>query len=275
MWIDSHAHLGDVDDPRLGALIAAARENGVGRILNVATSLLSSISVIRQCGVHSCLSAAVGISPFDIRDAPKDWPGRIAGLAKSPFVVAIGETGMDATNASYPPLPLQRDFFESHLRLASDLGLPVIVHSRGCEQQVLDICIASGARSAVFHCYTGPPETLSRIIGAGYTVSFSGIITFKNSALAPLVASVPLSQMLIETDSPYLAPVPYRGRQNQPAWVTLVGRAAAAAKNIDEEEFRLGIAATYSRVFSKGDGVTDEQKVSHPRGLLRRGSKGH
>jgi TatD DNase family protein len=252
MWIDSHAHLGDVDDSRLDAMIAAARECGVGRILNVATSLSSSNSAVRQCGLHSCLSAAVGISPFDVRDLhPQDLSGQLAELARNPFVAAIGETGMDATNTSYPPYALQREFFEAHLGLAASLMLPVIIHSRGCEQKALDICIASGIRSAVFHCYTGPLGTLAKIIDAGYTVSFSGIITFRNSPLSPLVAYTPLSHMLIETDSPYLAPVPHRGSRNQPAWIVCVGKAAAAIKNIDEEELCRGVAATFSRVFPR------------------------
>jgi TatD DNase family protein len=252
MWIDSHAHLGDVDDVRLSSLVAAARESKVSRVLNVATSLSSTNSVIRQCGMHSCLSAAAGISPFDAAFdlRPQDWLTQLAALARNPAVVAIGETGIDGSSTRYPPLALQRDFFEKQHGLAQSLGLPVIVHSRGCEQQALDICISSGVRSVVFHCYTGPLETLSRIIDAGYAVSFSGIITFKNSPLAPLVAYAPLSHMLIETDSPYLAPVPYRGRQNQPAWVALVGKAAAAIKKIDEEEFCRGLAATYSRMFA-------------------------
>jgi TatD DNase family protein len=250
-WIDSHAHLGDVDDLRLDTLVAAARENQVGRILNVATSLSSSISVLRQCGRHSCLSASLGISPFDVLPAPHDWLSRLETLAQSPLVAAIGETGIDATNPRYPPRALQRDFFEKHLGLAASLGLPAVVHSRGCEREALDICVSSGVRRAVFHCYTGPRETLARIIDAGYAVSFSGIITFKNTPLSPLVLDTPILQLLIETDSPYLAPVPHRGLQNQPAWVALVGKAVAAIKKIDEEECRTGIAATYSRVFTR------------------------
>lgn len=250
-WIDSHAHLGDVDDARLDTLLSAARENRVGRVLNVATSVSSSISVLRQSGLHSCLSASVGISPFDVLSAPHDWLSRLETLARSPFAAAIGETGIDSTNPRYPPHALQRDFFEKHLGLAASLGIPAIVHSRGCESEALDICVSSGVPSAVFHCYTGPLEALLRIIDAGYIVSFSGIITFKNSPLSPLVLRTPLSQLLIETDSPYLAPVPHRGLQNQPAWVALVGKTVAAIKSIDEEECSLRIAATYSRVFSR------------------------
>jgi TatD DNase family protein len=252
MWIDSHAHLSDVDDLRLSACVAAAQNNGVDRILNVGTSLSSSASVIRQCGRHPSLSAAVGISPFDVLDLrPQDVQAQLAALTRQSAVAAIGETGMDSTNPAYPPLTLQRAFFEKHLDCAKALDLPVIVHSRGCEQQALDICKASGVRMAVFHCYTGPIDTLKRIIDAGYVVSFSGIITFKKSPLSPLVAYAPLSHMLIETDSPYLAPVPHRGLQNQPAWVMYVGKAVAAIKNFDEEECGLKLSETFSRVFVK------------------------
>jgi TatD DNase family protein len=259
MWIDSHAHLAAVDDlRRLGDLVAAAGDNGVHRILNVATSLLSSNAVVRQCGLFPELSAAVGISPFDVTDvscsAPRcelqDWQGRLAALASDPAVVAIGETGIDNTNPVYPAFELQRGFFEKHLELAIGRNLPVIVHSRGCEQQALDMCISSGIRTAVFHCYTGPLETLKRIIHAGYFVSFSGIITFADSSLAPCVSYAPLSNMLIETDSPYLAPVPHRGLRNQPAWVAYVGKAVASIKKIDEEECSRVLAQTYARVFA-------------------------
>jgi TatD DNase family protein len=251
MWIDSHAHLCDVDDALQAVLIAEAQACGIDRILNAATSLSSSASVLRQCGLHRCLSAAVGISPFDVQDAPQDWRMQLAAFAKRPAVVAIGETGMDVSNPAYPPLTLQRDFFEKHLECAHAADLPVVVHSRGCERQALDMCVASGVRSAIFHCYTGSLDALTRIIDAGYVVSFSGIITFKNSTLSPLVAYTPLSHMLIETDSPYLAPVPHRGMQNRPAWVAHVGKAVAKIKKLEEEECGLLLEDTFSRTFGK------------------------
>jgi TatD DNase family protein len=253
MWIDSHAHLSDVDDQRLDGLIDDAQAHGVGRILNSATSLSSSASVIRQCRLHPCLSAAVGISPFDAAGdlRPQDLYTQLSAFAEKPEVVAIGETGMDSTNPTYPPLALQRNFFEMHLCLAKSVDLPVIVHSRGCEQQVLDMCLAADVRTVVFHCYTGPRDTLKRIVDAGYVVSFSGMITFKNSPFSPLVAYTPFSNMLIETDSPYLAPVPHRGKQNSPAWVMYVGKAVSAIKNLDEEECSLKLSETFSRVFGK------------------------
>jgi TatD DNase family protein len=257
MWIDSHAHLAAVDDlRRLGNLVAAAGDNGVHRILNVATSLLSSNTVVRQCGLFPELSAAVGISPFDCSGL-QDWQGRLAAIASDPTVVAIGETGIDNTNPVYPAFELQRGFFEKHLELAISRNLPVIVHSRGCEQQALDMCVSSGIRTAVFHCYTGPLETLKRIIHAGYFVSFSGIITFADSSLAPCVSYAPLSNMLIETDSPYLAPVPHRGFRNQPAWVVYVGKAVASIKKIDEEECSRELAQTYARVFACNQHLKD------------------
>jgi TatD DNase family protein len=252
MWIDSHAHLGDLSDLALDGVVAEAEAGGVGRILNSATSLSSSTSVARQCGLHPILSAAVGISPFDIQNLrSEDWQAQLAVLAKRPAVVAIGETGLDSTNPTYPPLALQRDFFEKHLSLAKAVSLPAVVHSRGCEQQVLDICRTAGVSTVVFHCYTGPIDTLKRIIDAGHVVSFSGIITFTNSGLVPLVSYTPLSHLLIETDSPYLAPVPHRGLRNQPAWVAYVGKAVAAIKNLDEEECGRLLEETFSRVFGK------------------------
>jgi TatD DNase family protein len=249
IWIDSHAHCAHAGDASLAAMLSEARESCVGRIINVGTSLSSSNTVCAQCEAHPQLSAATGISPFDVLSGPPDWFERLAECSRHPSVAAIGETGMDATNPAYPPLNVQRTFFERHLALAQSRSLPVIIHSRGCERTALDICIAAGISRAVFHCYTGTRETLRRIIDRGYIISFSGIITFKNSPLNDLVSFSPLSSMLIETDSPYLAPVPHRGRQNRPAWVAYVGKAVASIKNIDEEECAHRLSGTFAATF--------------------------
>jgi TatD DNase family protein len=249
LWTDSHAHLYEFSDSALDDAVAAARAVGVHRILNVATSLAASATVVRQCSRIDGLAGAVGISPLDIGSASNSWEQEILTLACATGIIAIGETGIDATNPTYPPLNLQIEFFERHCNIAKSLDVPVIVHSRGCERKALEICKSLGLRKAVFHCYTGPVDTMKKIIDAGFAVSFSGIVTFAGSPLATLVQSIPLGSILVETDTPYLAPVPHRGKPNQPAWVALVGKKIAEIRQMDEQELAAAIEATFDRVF--------------------------
>jgi TatD DNase family protein len=252
-WTDSHAHLYSCDNAALKEIVDRAHANGVHRILNAATSLSSSATVVSQCAGCAGLFAAAGISPFEVNDVPPEWEQRLLTLLADPRVIAVGETGIDATNPSYPAIDLQLSFFEKHLVLAKRLDKPVIVHSRGCERRALDMCIAAGVKRAVFHCYTGDAATLKAIVEAGYFVSFSGIVTFAKSPLVSLAACAPLDSILIETDTPYLAPVPHRGKPNQPAWVALVGKKIAEIRKMDEEEF----AAAVERNFDRAFGITD------------------
>jgi TatD DNase family protein len=249
VWTDSHAHLYGCDTAGLDALLSGAQASGVHRVLNAATSLPSSATVVSQCAGHAELLGAVGISPFDVKNNPGSWEVQLAELAAKPRIVAIGETGIDATNPSYPDLGLQIRFFEKHQGLALAHDLPLIVHSRGCERKALDICLASGIRRAVFHCYTGDAATMKAIAEAGYYVSFSGIVTFANSPLVSLAAAAPLDSMLIETDSPYLAPVPHRGKQNQPAWVALIGEKIAEIRKMSGEDFAEAVERNFDRLF--------------------------
>jgi TatD DNase family protein len=248
-WTDSHAHLYSCDNAGLCALISAARDRGVHRILNAAVSLSTSQTIVRQCAQHPGLVGAAGISPFDIGNAPDSWEETLAGYLDAPGIIAVGETGIDATNPSYPDFNMQISFFEKHLKLAFDRDLPVIVHSRGCERKALDICINAGITRAVFHCYTGPLEVMKKIIDAGFLVSFSGIITFPKTSLVSIAAAAPTDVILVETDTPYLAPVPYRGKTNQPAWVVEVGKTMARIKKMSAEDFASAVEKNFDRLF--------------------------
>ncbi len=233
MWIDAHAHLYNLDGPDLAVAITKAHKAGVDHILDTGTSIDTSRQVLRQCAEHSLLSAAVGISPFDAENLPEDWQASLESILKDPAVVAIGETGIDSTNPTYPNITSQIELFEAQLHVAVGRDLPIIIHSRGYEIKAREMCHTAGVKKAMFHCFTGDISALGKILDAGYFVSFSGIITFKNSPLVECVRYAPLSQMLIETDSPYLAPVPHRGKTNEPAWVGLVGNKVAEIKRIN------------------------------------------
>ena len=248
-WTDSHAHCDVYNDSDLGAALLRAKEAGVIRILNAATSLTSCRTVVRQCARFDCLVGAVGISPQDVSAASDSWEEELCALAKTSRIVAIGETGIDATKPSYPSFDMQVSFFERHCVLAQRLGLPVIVHSRGCERRALDICASIGVARAVFHCYTGALDTMEKIVDAGYFVSFSGIVTFNRSPLATLAAAVPLESMLIETDTPYLAPVPHRGGPNQPAWVVHVGEKIAEIRGQEPGILARAMEENFNRAF--------------------------
>jgi TatD DNase family protein len=232
-WIDLHAHLAELSDEALAQQLQRARSAGLSLIVNTATALPSARQVIRQCQSQPMLRAAAGITPFDVGELPADWDGQLGEILQAPSIVAVGEIGLDDSNPQYPPLSAQQPVFERQCVMARELDLPAIIHSRGAEELVIDQCTSLGLSKVVFHCFTGSPEALRRLIEAGYYVSFSGIITFKNSAVAELVKATPLERLFIETDSPYLAPVPHRGKPNEPARVALVGEKVAALKGIE------------------------------------------
>ena len=253
MWTDSHAHLYDLDESALTAVVQACSQAGVARIINTGTSLVSSEKDLAQCAKHPSLSgAAVGISPFEASALPGAWDERLDRLLRDSRVVAVGEIGIDVTHSAYPDISLQLPLFERQLDIALTKNLPVVLHSRGCESRAADLCIRHGVRKAVFHCFTGDIPALKTILDAGYYVSFSGIITFKNSPLTECVEYAPLDRMLIETDSPYLAPVPHRGEINRPDWVVYVGERVAEIKKTDKEKAAGIIANNMREAFGGG-----------------------
>lgn len=254
MWIDSHAHLAGLDDTACAAACARATEARVDRIVNVGTSLDECQRAIQQAARHPVLKVAVGVSPFDVTDTSPDWEQQLAAFCEEPVVVAVGETGLDATNPTYPPRERQLPFFEAQARLARDTDLPLIVHSRGAELECLNIVREIGVPRVVFHCFTGTLGDARAVLDAGYVISLSGILTFKNSPLPELLACIPLDRLLIETDAPYLAPVPHRGKTNEPAWVSLVGARVAEILDSPEAQVAAQLRETYTRVFSRDTG---------------------
>jgi len=249
MWIDAHAHLYDLDETSLDAQLNACRAAGIDCIINTGTSLESSEKVRGQCLRDPRLFAAVGISPLDAAAQPPLWEERLRKFVRADRVIAVGEIGLDTTNPAYPPLSVQQPVFERQLELAKANNLPVVVHSRGCESQTVKICAQSGVIKAVFHCFTGDINALKAVLDRGYYVSFSGIITFKNASLNACVAYAPLNRLFIETDSPYLAPQPHRGKPNQPAWVTLVGKEVARIKKKEEAVVAQAIHRNFRTLF--------------------------
>jgi len=251
MWIDTHAHLFDLNDQSLAEAINACKEAGVTAVIDTGTSLASSRVVLEQCSKQKNLFAAVGISPFDVVGLPSDWDVQIEEMIQRDRVIALGETGIDSTNPSYPDIGLQFPIFEKHLEIARQGDLPIVIHSRGSESRAVDMCRDHGVVKALFHCFTGDIRDLKKILDAGYFISFSGIITFGKSPLRDCVEYAPLDRILIETDSPYLAPVPFRGsgKKNQPAWVGLVGKRVAEIKKMEETQLARALAENFIKLF--------------------------
>lgn len=232
---DTHAHLYDCDGATLRTFVGDAAAAGVGTVINTAVSINTARAVINQCRLFpQNLRAAVGISPFDTAEAGEGWEEDLRGLLADPVTAALGEIGLDCTNPRYPALDVQMPVFVKQLEIAVDAGLPAVIHSRGMEKRTAEICHRHGVKKAVFHCFTGDREALEYILGCGYYVSLSGIITYKNSHLREIIADIPLERLLVETDTPYLSPVPHRGKPNQPAYLINTVKETARLLGIDE-----------------------------------------
>ena len=222
--IDSHAHL---DDDRfrddLSQVLERAQAAGVIRIVTVATSAATSVANVELALKHPELWATVGIQPNNIAQAgPSDWD-QVVSLAQRPGVVALGETGLDR-HWNYTSFPMQEDYFARHLELSRGTRLPLVIHCREAEADLLRMLRAEfdrhGPVLGVMHSFTGDLDTAQACLAMGLYLSFAGMLTYKNAQpLRDVAAKMPIERVLVETDSPYLAPVPVRGQRNEPAFV--------------------------------------------------------
>jgi len=238
MLVDSHCHLdfpelsGDLD-----AIFTLMRENGVGRALCISVRLEDFPRVRALAESHDHLYATVGVHP-DYEEIHEPAVEELVQLASHPKVIAIGETGLDYYRLK-GDLEWQRDRFRTHIRAARVSGKPLVIHTRSAAADTLRIMREEGAPEigGVMHCFTEAWETAQAAIAMGFYISFSGIVTFKNAqALKEVARQVPLERMLVETDSPYLAPVPFRGKTNQPGYVKYVAEEIARLKGASVEE---------------------------------------
>ena len=247
MFIDSHCHL---DFPELAEklpeLLAHMANNQVTHALCVAVDLPDFPRVRALAEQHGNLFASVGVHP-DYQDTPEPTVAQLVALADHPRVVAIGETGLDYFRLK-GDLEWQRERFRTHIRAAREAAKPLIIHTRESALDTLKIMREEGAQEVggVMHCFTENWEVAEQAMALGFYISFSGIVTFKKALTIKEVAQkMPLERMLIETDSPYLAPVPFRGKQNEPAWVKHVAEEIALLR-VDSIE---SIGRTTSRNF--------------------------
>lgn len=215
MYFDTHAHYDDEQfDTDRDGLLRAVHDSGVDLIVDPASNLASSRRVLEIAAAHDFVYCAVGVHPHDAKEMDGDSIELIRDMASSPKVVAIGEIGLDY-HYDFSPRDIQRDRFFDQLSLARELNLPVIVHEREAVQDNLDIIRSFKDVLGVVHCFSGSWETAKTILDQGWYISFTGAVTFKNAKKAPEVAAkMPIDRLMIETDSPYMAPVPMRGRRN-------------------------------------------------------------
>lgn len=256
---DAHTHV-DIMGLPVDGVLAAASAAGIKRVVNVGCDLDSSHWSVNTAGEYDTVWAAVAIHPNESLNATAAAAGNsmksvldeIETLARSPRVVAIGETGLDYYR-DYAPRDVQRAYFRGHIEIARRTGKAVMIHDREAHDDVLSI-LAEYAPwppySVIFHCFSGDAAMAAKCAAAGYLMSFAGNVTFKNAdALRAAAQVAPAGLMLAETDAPYLTPVPHRGKPNSPAMTAYTIRYLAALKNLDIRDFCVQLQATGSRVF--------------------------
>ena len=237
MLIDSHAHLEmkEFDHDREKA-VERARQAGVGFIVTVGTNLALSRKAVELAERHEYIYATVGIHPHDVVNTDNKTFDTLLGLAHRKKVVAYGEIGLDFFR-NISPQEKQLDLFGLQLELAHELKLPVIIHDRNAHEQTLKMVKTSSVRRGVFHCFSGDYDMAKQCIDLGFYISIPGVVTFdKAKTIQDVAQRVSLSSLLLETDAPYLAPIPHRGKRNEPSFIIHTAKKVAELKGLSLEE---------------------------------------
>ena len=256
MFVDTHAHLyhpkfnGDRD-----AMIERAFEAGVQAILMPAIDVPSIEAALRLCERYDGLYAMSAIHPSDVKEATDADFEQVVGFCAHPKVVAVGESGLDYYwDRTFDAK--QHDYLRRHVRLAAEADLPLVLHNRDATPDLIRIIREERAAlpepdrlRGVFHCFTGTPAEAEVVAGLGFLIGLGGILTFKNGGLDEVAAAAPLDQILLETDAPFLAPTPHRGKRNEPAYVPLVADKLAAVRGLSVEDVARHTTANAHRLF--------------------------
>ena len=255
MLVDSHCHL-DFPDfaPELEGVVARAEAAGVGRIVTISTRVRRHAQVLAIAERFPNVTCSVGTHPHHAHEELDITVDDLVARAQHPKVVAIGEAGLDY-HYDNSPRDAQEQGFRTHIAAARATQLPLVIHAREADEdtaRILEDEMGKGPFPAVLHCYTGGPELARRAIALGCHIGFTGIVTFKNSgALREIAASLPADRFLVETDAPYLAPLPYRGKRNEPAYVTQVAKVLAEVRGVTPEEIARQTTENFFRLFAK------------------------
>jgi TatD DNase family protein len=251
--IDTHCHLdAEAFQQDVEEVIQRAIDSGSERMLTIGIDLATSQAAVVLANRFDCVSAVVGIQPnYAHQASPADWE-QIVELSRHPQVVAIGETGMDKY-WDFAPLDVQEEYFVRHIQHSQKTGLPFIVHCREAEAEVVEVLKREAAGeplNGVMHSFCGDAETAKHCLELGMHISFAGMLTFrKNDALRQVAATVPPDRLLVETDSPYLAPHPNRGKRNEPAWVRFTAECLAEVHGLTAEQLAEITTANAKRLF--------------------------
>ena len=247
-WVDSHCHVHDERIPDgTAAAVAAAAEAGVTTLVSVGCDRVTSLAAIAAAAEHSGVYATVGLHPHDAVNGVDT----IADLFDVDGIVAIGECGLDYYY-DHSPREIQQRVFAEQIAIANDRDLPLVIHTRDAWDDTFAVLAETGVPTrTIFHCFTGGPDEARRALEIGALLSFSGIVTFKGAPEVQAAATLcPLDRMLVETDSPYLAPVPHRGKPNRPAWVPHVGQHIADLRDMAVADVAIGTTNNARRVFA-------------------------
>jgi len=252
MLVDSHCHLDFIEfAPERAAVIARARAAGVGAMLTIGTRLDEFPGVRAIAESDGAVWCSVGAHPHEAADHGELLPDQLAALTAHPKVVGIGETGLDY-HYDLSPRDIQERVFRAHVAASHATGLPLIIHAREADDDIARILGEERPPPGVLHCFSSGRSLAEAALVLGFYVSISGIVTFKNAEeLREIVRDLPLDRLLVETDSPYLAPVPYRGKRNEPAFVTATAAAVAALKGVEPEALAAATTANFFRLFAK------------------------
>ncbi len=257
MLIDSHCHL---DFPELAGdeqgVLARAGTAGVGGMLTIGTRLDQFERVRAVAERHPNIWCSVGVHPHEAKDEGQRTPERLLAATRHPKVVGIGETGLDFYY-EHSPRDEQAESFRTHIAASRETGLPLIVHTRDADRETAEILEDEHARGAfpgLIHCFSSGREVAERALALGFYISISGIVTFKAAEeLRTIVKDIPLDRLLVETDSPYLAPVPKRGKTNEPAYVAHTAAKVAELKGIAVEDLARATTDNFFRLFTKAE----------------------
>ena len=252
MLVDSHCHL-DFPDfaAERDAVIARAQTAGVGAFVTISTRLDAFPGVRAIAEAHDNIWCSVGAHPHEAADHAELLADRLVEFAAHPRVVGIGETGLDF-HYDLSPRDLQERVFRTHIAAARRTGLPLIIHAREADDAIGDILEEARPGAGVLHCFSSGRRLAERAMALGFYISISGIVTFKNAGeLREIVRDVPLDRLLVETDAPYLAPVPYRGRRNEPAYVAATAAFVAGLKGVTPDDLAAVTTDNFFRLFGK------------------------
>lgn len=255
MLVDSHCHLdfpdfdGDRDD-----LIVRARAAGVTKMVTICTRASAEPAVRAIAEAHDGVYYAVGAHPLNVGEAPLMTVAELTAFAAHPKMVAIGETGLDYHYDKWPPA-MQQESLRRHIAAARGTGLPLVIHARDADEDMAAILReghADGPYTCVMHCFSSGRALAQAALEMGFYLSMSGVVTFRNAeSLRAIFAEAPLDRILVETDAPYLAPVPKRGKRNEPAYVAHTAAAGAKVMGVTVEEFASATTLNFHRLFSK------------------------